>query len=118
MANTLRLLGLPEEIKASLAAGEISEGHARALLGLADAGARRRSGSRCESRTLRARDRGAGPRRLREQPAAQSRHRDIRTARVRTRQDPDLAALAERLQGSLGTAVQISAGGGRRGGRW
>lgn len=34
VANTLRLLNLPEAAKTSLAAGEISEGHARALLAL------------------------------------------------------------------------------------
>jgi len=34
VANTLRLLKLPDELKAALAAGQISEGHARALLGL------------------------------------------------------------------------------------
>jgi ParB family chromosome partitioning protein len=34
VANTLRLLRLPDRAKASLASGEISEGHARALLQL------------------------------------------------------------------------------------
>jgi ParB family chromosome partitioning protein len=34
VANTLRLLGLPEEIRASLAQGDITEGHARALLAM------------------------------------------------------------------------------------
>jgi ParB family transcriptional regulator, chromosome partitioning protein len=34
VSNTLRLVKLPEEIKQGLARGEISEGHARALLGL------------------------------------------------------------------------------------
>jgi ParB family chromosome partitioning protein len=34
VANTVRLLNLPEEIKESLATDKISEGHARALLGL------------------------------------------------------------------------------------
>jgi ParB family chromosome partitioning protein len=34
VANTLRLLGAPGRIQDSLAAGDISEGHARALLGL------------------------------------------------------------------------------------
>lgn len=37
IANTLRLLKLPEEVLRSLEAGEISEGHARALLGLTNA---------------------------------------------------------------------------------
>ncbi len=34
VANTVRLLNLPQEIKNNLAAGKISEGHARALLSL------------------------------------------------------------------------------------
>lgn len=33
VANSVRLLGLPEGVKSSLARGDISEGHARALLG-------------------------------------------------------------------------------------
>jgi ParB family transcriptional regulator, chromosome partitioning protein len=37
VANSVRLLRLPEEIKARLGAGEISEGHARALLQLEEA---------------------------------------------------------------------------------
>jgi ParB family chromosome partitioning protein len=36
IANTVRLLELPPAISSSLAQGEISEGHARALLGAAD----------------------------------------------------------------------------------
>lgn len=36
IANTLRLLQLPVEIQATVVAGELSEGHARALLGLAE----------------------------------------------------------------------------------
>jgi len=36
VANTLRLLDLPPELRDSLAAGDISEGHARALLGAPD----------------------------------------------------------------------------------
>jgi ParB family chromosome partitioning protein len=34
VANTLRLLGLPREVQASLEAGRVTEGHARALLGV------------------------------------------------------------------------------------
>src|SRR5690606_15757541 len=39
VANLLRLLKLPDAVKALLHARQISEGHARALLGLEDAGA-------------------------------------------------------------------------------
>src|SRR5438067_1322745 len=40
ITNTLRLLGLPETVKNALASGEITEGHARALIGLPDDDAR------------------------------------------------------------------------------
>ena len=36
VANTLRLLGLPEEVQAYLRAGRLTAGHARALIGAAD----------------------------------------------------------------------------------
>lgn len=36
VANSVRLLGLPEAMQHALAGGEISEGHARALLGLSE----------------------------------------------------------------------------------
>ena len=41
VANTVRLLRLPVEVKDELAAGSISEGHARCLLALPDAGLQR-----------------------------------------------------------------------------
>ncbi len=107
VANTLRLLGLAEEIKASLAVGEISEGHARALLGLTDPAQRIQLWRQIVERGLSVRQTEALVRRLREQPAAPRQTR--RTA------DPELAHWAERLQSALGTTVQIERG--RRGGR-
>ncbi|HEY7295065.1 MAG TPA: ParB/RepB/Spo0J family partition protein [Dehalococcoidia bacterium] len=106
VANTLRLLSLDDEIKASLAAGEISEGHARALLGLADAAQRRQLWRQIVERGLPVRQTEELVRRLREQPAPGQRRRDA---------DPELAHWAERLQAALGTGVQIERG--RRGGR-
>jgi ParB family chromosome partitioning protein len=41
VTNTMRLMELSDEIRASLAAGELTEGHARALLGTDDAEVRR-----------------------------------------------------------------------------
>lgn len=46
VANILRLLELPEQLRASLASGEISAGHARALLGIPDDVGRRAAGKR------------------------------------------------------------------------
>ncbi len=42
VANVMRLLKLPEEIRSEVAAGTLSMGHARALLGLSDEGDQRR----------------------------------------------------------------------------
>src|SRR5690606_15321368 len=38
IANALRLLRLPEHVRSRVVSGELSEGHARALLGVPDAG--------------------------------------------------------------------------------
>ncbi|MBB1510904.1 ParB/RepB/Spo0J family partition protein [Tessaracoccus sp. MC1756] len=46
ISNTLRLLGLPERVQLKVAAGTISAGHARALLGLADPDAQERLADR------------------------------------------------------------------------
>ncbi len=46
ITNTLRLLQLPVEIQAAVVAGELSEGHARALLGLAESPAQARLAAR------------------------------------------------------------------------
>lgn len=108
VANTLRLLALPEEIKASLAAGEISEGHARALLGLTEPAQRLQLWRQIVERGLSVRQTEELVRRLRERPAAAEKQ-PRRTA------DPDLAHWSERLQAALGTAVSIERG--RRGGR-
>ena len=41
VANTVRLLGLPDEVRALVADGHLAEGHARALLAVTDADAQR-----------------------------------------------------------------------------
>ena len=50
VANFMRLLKLPEEVRADLASGALSTGHARALLALPDAAAQRHGGPRSRSR--------------------------------------------------------------------
>jgi ParB family chromosome partitioning protein len=52
VANSVRLLRLPPEVKESLVAGQISEGHARALLGLPEAETQRRALHRLIQREL------------------------------------------------------------------
>lgn len=115
VANTLRLLGLSDEIKASLAAGEITEGHARALLGLADPGTRRQLWQQVQERSLSVRETEMLVRTLRDAPPDGGDGAATAPRPARRRDDPDVAALAERLQSTLGTAVRINLG--RRGGK-
>jgi ParB family chromosome partitioning protein len=109
VANTLRLLSLADEIKASLAAGEISEGHARALLGVENVERRRALWQQVRERGLSVRQTEALVRALREQAT------QAKPAPRPARRDPELASWEERLRGRLGTAVQIDRG--RRGGK-
>jgi ParB family transcriptional regulator, chromosome partitioning protein len=56
VANFMRLLKLPDEVRADLASGALSMGHARALLGLSDAAAQRHAAREVISRGLSVRD--------------------------------------------------------------
>src|SRR5688572_6151240 len=56
VANYLRLLKLPEEVRGDLAAGALSMGHARALLGLTDAASQRQAAREVIARSLSVRD--------------------------------------------------------------
>lgn len=112
VANTLRLLRLPDEILASLRAGRISEGHARALLGLEDEKRLFAVWRRVEEQglTVRATERlcREGPE---TPPAAKPAARTVREAPTA---DPHYLEAAERIQRALGTKTIIRerAGGG------
>ena len=69
VANYVRLLKLPEEVRADLASGAISMGHARALLALPDAAAQRHAAREVISRGLSVRDTEALVKRLASQDA-------------------------------------------------
>jgi ParB family chromosome partitioning protein len=56
VANFMRLLKLPDEVRADLASGALSMGHARALLALTDAPAQRHAAREVISRGLSVRD--------------------------------------------------------------
>ena len=107
VANVLRLLSLDDELKASLARGEIAEGHARALLAIDDDAHRRRAWRQVVEKGLSVRETEALAR------AAPSRSR-AGPARARPR-DPEAAAIEERLRAALGTRVSLKRT--RQGGR-
>lgn len=102
VANAMRLLALDDDLKGSLAAGEISEGHARALLGIEDAAARRKAWGQVVERSLSVRDTEAL---VRSWPA----HAPSSSPQVIPPQagDPNVDALQERLRGALGTKVEL-----------
>jgi len=95
VTNTLRLLTLPESVKAAVAKGTLSAGHARALLGAADPAA-------CAAEVLK---RGLNVRqteRLAKRRAGMTRGRP---------HDPNADALAHDLGLLLGLSVSILHGG-------
>lgn len=109
VANTMRLLSLSEEMRLSLARGEISEGHARALLGIEDPAAREAAWRRVISEGLTVRETEALARGDVRKAAAEP---SIRAPRAKP---AEVAELERRLESALGTRVTLSPG--RRGGR-
>ena len=107
IANSVRLLGLPTEIRTSLTAEEITEGHARAILGAPSTEQQIRLWQRVRERNLTVRQTETAAKQVREatQPG--------RTATVSGLPGDRLAQ--ERLQASLSTHVQLRRG--RRGGK-
>jgi len=103
VANTLRLLQLPEPVREMLRRGELTAGHARALLGAEDPVRLARE----------VRARGLS---VRETEELVRRKRTATTCvRAQSEPDPDLVALSRRLSHILGLQVEIRARG--RGGR-
>ena len=103
IANYLRLLNLPAEVQAEVAAGELSMGHARALLGLADESAQRRLAREVIRRRLSVREVENLVRRE-ARPVIESQP---------PKADPNTRAAEERLKLALGTRVRISRRGSR-----
>ncbi len=106
IANTLRLLELDDGVQAAVADGRLSEGHARALVGLPPVQQLHLVSTIVES-GLSVRQAEELARRLREP-------RPSRPATER-RADPDLERVEDDLRTALGTKVSVARG--RKGGR-
>ncbi len=112
VANILRLLRLPETVKKLLAEGVLSEGHARALLGLADDQLCVETASQVVTRQLNVRQTEELVRRLAEAADTQP---EVEPAPV---DDPDslhTRRLEDAFRAALGTKVSLNRG--RRGGK-
>ena len=97
VANYLRLLRLPQEVRDSVGAGTLSMGHARALLALPDEAAQLRIGREVISKGLSVRDAEALVKKASEPvDVKQPPTKDVHTR-----------AAEERLRFSLGTRVEI-----------
>jgi ParB family chromosome partitioning protein len=99
VANALRLLRLPRRLRDDLATGTLSEGHARALLGLERVADQLKARDLVVKRGLTVRATEALVRRLRKGPRR-------RGGRPPTG-DPNLQALEDQLRVALGTKVRI-----------
>ena len=100
VANALRLLRLPQRIREDLAAGTLSEGHARALLGLEAQADQLKARDLVVKRGLTVRATEALVRRLR------SDHPRARRSGVEAL-NPNLAAIEDQVRIALGTKVRI-----------
>jgi ParB family transcriptional regulator, chromosome partitioning protein len=106
ITNTIRLLRLPVAVQRRVAAGVLSAGHARALLGLEDAGAQEELAARivAEGLSVRAAEeavtlaRGGTPGAGKRAPARKPMHA------------PGLQDLAERLSDTFDTRVKVELG--------
>ena len=101
VANFMRLLKLPEEVRADVVSGALSMGHARALLSLADAPAQRQAAREVISRGLSVRDTEMLIKKLGSPPSEPGSRAPEPTADVHTR------AAEDRMRFALGTRVRI-----------
>ena len=110
VANTLRLLSLEEDIRASIASGQISEGHARALLGIDDRATRLDAWRRivADALTVRQAEEIAKALKATSSPARKD-------GRAKRRMDPHTRAIEDDLRTALSARVSLVRG--RTGGR-
>ena len=98
VANTLRLLRLPEEVRNLVSSGELSAGHARALLALESDAAQRRLAREVVAKGLSVRETEALVKRQAAPPAP---------PKPAAKKDANTRAAEEKLRFALGTDVEI-----------
>lgn len=103
ITNTLRLLKLPPIVQRRLAAGVLSAGHARALLGLSDPAAQERLAQRIVAE-------GLSVRAVEEIVALGDAQDAPRRGRVRAPSSPRLTEISDRLSDRFETRVKVDLG--------
>lgn len=102
VANYLRLLKLPEEVRGNVASGALSMGHARAIVALASESDQRRLAREVVSRGLSVRETEALVKK-----AIDDKHGATTSAPIQARKDVHTRAAEEQLKIALGTPVEI-----------
>lgn len=110
IANTLRLLNLPEEVRNDLAQGTLTMGHARAILSLKTSEEQKRVWSQIQAQELSVRETEELIRTLNSAPTV-SRETKKAGQKGNITKDPNLTEIEDELQQVLGTKVIIKPGG-------
>ena len=108
VTNSLRLLKLESDIRGMLISGELSEGHARAILGLPDPDAQKALAERVVKEKLSVRETEKIVKRLMSQIVRKTKKRDYEKEAI-------LSNLSEQLKTILGTKVSIHEGARHKG---
>jgi ParB family chromosome partitioning protein len=107
VANALRLLGLPDEVKRMVAEGSLSAGHARALLGVPRIPEMTELAAQVAARKLSVRDT--------EKLVQQAKGTKAKDSGKPPKQSPQVKSLVEELQRALGTKVRLVEKGSGKG---
>jgi len=108
ITNTLRLLNLPEDIQKSLEKGQITEGHARALLGVNEPERQKAIWQRVVNEHLSVRDTEKVCREKAAEDVSRETLQPVKT--VREELDPNLLDAQDQLRRLFGTRVSIHIG--------
>jgi len=103
IANSLRLLKLPDEIKGYVSRGTLAMGHARALLAIEDIDLQKKAAKQIIEKELSVRETERLIKGLKNKEG-KSKKKTI------TKKDPNVTIVEEKLRGILGTKVAIQSG--------
>src|SRR5581483_4981733 len=102
VSNFLRMLKLPVEVRAHIASGAISMGHAKPLLSLENPEAPRLLAERIVTQGISVRQAEAAARSVAKASGEGATHK-----RTETEQDPNVATAMRELERALGTRVHL-----------
>ena len=112
VANSLRLLKLPEKIQSMVTTGALTQGHAKAIVAISDAGTQIKVADEVVRKNLSVRETEAFVAKLAAARTREGAATETASAVVEA-EDPNVRAAQENLQRHLGTKVRIVRRGGR-----